>query len=151
MARFLFSFSGGVVRGDGHEVLSVSGPGEDWRINCRMVRATNPAGQGDAGAPVVNKFGELVAVAESGGTSLQGVNLFIDVMQVRAFLNETKVWIKEDESPPPKAGGSNAGMDRRHVAPDRGPETPGKPATNASADEKAAAQHLARAKLFGEG
>jgi S1-C subfamily serine protease len=106
----LFSITGGTVRTVGTHKMQFS---KDDFVTARVVTATNPANPGDSGGPLFNKEGHQVAVTQSVRRGVQQVNTFIDVMEVRSFLNERKLTIKEqvpDDSPPPdpKAGPSLA-------------------------------------------
>jgi len=168
----IFSFTSGKVRALGVEDFKVGGGGEVLHIKCKMVSATNAVNPGDSGGPLFNKDGEQVAVTESGDTTASLVNMFVDVEEVRAFLKEKKIQIKDD-------AGS---MDEKHQPPKKGapqikPADPVKPTTpdpksvpdpklsttpDKKADpaetpaaspeaEKTAAQLLQRANLFKEG
>ena len=104
----LFSITQGTVRTVGTSKMQF-GP-EDF-VTARVVTATNPANPGDSGGPLFNKEGHQVAVTQSVRRGVQQVNTFIDIQEVRSFLNEKKLTIKEqlpDDSPPPdpKAGPS---------------------------------------------
>ena len=175
-----FSTTRGEVRAVGMEDLKIGGAGDALRLKCKMVTLTNPINHGDSGGPIIDKRGYQVAVTESGmfGGAVQNVNLCVDVSEVRAFLNEKKIIIKElgdekDEvvSTVPKVGPGSKG------ATPKGKDIPGStvpptpPATGIGAttpppmtpagtppvaapnatDEAAAAQLLQRAKLFREG
>jgi S1-C subfamily serine protease len=97
----LFSITGGTVRTVGTQKMQFS---KDDFVTARVVTATNPANPGDSGGPLFNKDGHQVAVTQSVRRGVQQVNAFIDVMEVRSFLNEKKLTIKEqvpDDSPPP--------------------------------------------------
>ncbi len=52
------------------------------------VEADMETNQGNSGGPVVNNRGELVAVVEGHMTSARSVSLYIDLSEVRAFLEE---------------------------------------------------------------
>ena len=154
----LFSMTGGKVRAVGPEDHLVGdGTAEGtFRVKATMVTATNPTNPGDSGGPLFNKKGEQVAVTESGRPSAQQVNFFVDVTEVRAFLNEKKLTIKEsgiepklDKDVPNKTDNPPKKDPKKD-----GAETPiakDPPPAASEADEKAAAARLASAKLFKDG
>ena len=57
--------------------------------------ATNPTNPGDSGGPLFNRHGQQVAVTQSGNRAAQQVNTFVDVTEVRAYLKQLKITIKE--------------------------------------------------------
>jgi S1-C subfamily serine protease len=148
-----FSTTQGNVRGIGVADMVVgrgAGAGA-LRIKAWMVTVTNPINPGDSGGPLIDKRGYLVGVTESGRVGAQNVNNCVDVTEVWGFLTEKKITIKDltgekEEAPVPKA---KYGLDSDR--PKTGP-TPRKnedpPKADGSADEKAAAELLQRAKLF---
>ena len=104
-----FATSEGDVRGVGVVEMVVGGGDEVLRIKARVIQVTNPVCAGGFGGAVIDQRGYLVGVEESGRSGVQNVNNAIDVTEVRAFLKESKVTIKElgdakDESvkPAPK-------------------------------------------------
>ena len=97
----LFSITEGKVRSISTQKYDY---GDGMVVNARYLNSTNPTNPGDSGGPLFNKDGHQVAVTQGGTPHLQQMNLFIDVMEVRGFLNERKLTIKEqvpDDSPPP--------------------------------------------------
>jgi S1-C subfamily serine protease len=155
----LFSITEGKVRSVGTEDHLV-GDGTvegTFRVKAVMVTATNPTNPGDSGGPLFNKKGEQVAVTESGHRSAQNVNLFVDISEVRAFLNEKKLTIKESGIEPKKEETAkkdpkkdNGGSETTAKDPAPPPKADTTPAAS-EADEKAAAARLASAKLFKDG
>lgn len=164
----VFSITEGKVRGVGFEKFKVGGgDGLVFEVNAKMVTTTNPTNGGDSGGPLFDKRGYLVAVTQSGNVTAQQVNMFVDVTEVRAFLKDKGITIKElgDDPKPPAKGGP---LDPRLKTPpakdpvtppakDPGTATPPKteppkadPPAGAPtpADERAAADLLRRAKLF---
>jgi S1-C subfamily serine protease len=101
-----FSTTQCTVRGVGVANWAVGGGGETLRIKAKMVTMTNPIGPTDSGGPVIDRRGYQIGVMESARGGAQNVNSAIDVTEVRAFLKDNKVAIKElaDEKadPPPK-------------------------------------------------
>lgn len=170
----LFGITSGTVRTVGiSDQLVGDASGRDvFRVKARMVTATNPTNPGDSGGPLVNKKGEQVAVTESGDPRAQQVNLFVDITEVRAFLNEKKITIKElSDEPDPKGHEPKKDLKKDSATPTTTPPkdsatTPPKkdagtpPATTAPKDqstgppapdekaEKAAADLLHRAGVF---
>lgn len=103
----VFSTTRGEVRQVGMRDFVIPGShGEQaLRIKCKMVAATNPVNPGDSGGPLIDERGYQIAVTQSGiFGSIQNVNAFVDVMEVRKFLFEKKITIKEEDdgTPPPK-------------------------------------------------
>jgi RNA polymerase sigma factor (sigma-70 family) len=112
---------------------SGSGLGTAFQVKVRAVSATNPTSPGDSGGPLFDKRGNLVAVTEGGSTRASLDRRFIDVTEVRAFLREKKITIKEpSDEPDPKTGTVRKG-DNTSTSGD---------------DERAAAAKLRSAKLF---
>lgn len=145
----VFSVTRGEVRAVAIEDIVVGGgEGDVFRVKCRVVTATNPINGGDSGGPLINQKGELVAVTESSRTSASLVNFFIDVTEVRSFLKEKNVKIKEltpepETTPAPK---TDVDPPKKEGAPPK-KEGVATPVANDKA-EKEAADLLQRAKLF---
>jgi hypothetical protein len=134
----LFSITEGKVRTIGTEKHNYGG---GMIVTARYLTATNPTNPGDSGGPLFDKNGHQIAVTQGGARGAQAINLFIDILEVRGFLNERKLTIKEqvpDDSPPPdpKAGPS--------LSPSPGKADP-------DADEAAAKAMLGRAGAFADG
>jgi S1-C subfamily serine protease len=164
----VFGITSGEVRVVGNEDFPVGGHGEIMRIKCRMVTATNPTNPGDSGGPLVNKAGEQVAVTESGDTTANAVNFFVDVMEVRAFLKEKKIVLPNDGPEDKVATKPKHGLDsdrpKIDAPPGKTPPTGTSPAPKVDAvpvpvtpeagaspeDEKAASAMLQRAQLFAD-
>jgi S1-C subfamily serine protease len=158
----LFSITEGKVRAVGVEEHKIGGGSEVLHLKAKLVYATNPTNPGDSGGPLFNKKGEQVAVTESGLIGAQQVNLFVDVTEVRAFLKQKAITIKESDDEPgkvvPKKGDDTGKPDPKKDNTNtaaKGPTPPAKDtdttAAPSEADEKAAASLLSRAKLFAEG
>jgi len=169
-----FSTTQGTVRGVGIADMVVGGGAEVLRIKAKMVTVTNPINPGDSGGPLIDRRGYQVGVSESGRSGVQNVNNCVDITEVRAFLNEKKLTIKElsDEKDEPKtkdkfgphSDRAQPKLDTPAVpgpgkkdppagTPGAGSPQPAAPAAPApsDADEKAAAQLLSQAKLFKDG
>jgi hypothetical protein len=171
-----FSTTNGTVRAVAVEDLVVGGGSESLRIQAKMVTISNPVNPGDSGGPLIDKRGYQIGVTESSHGGAQNVNMGVDISEVRAFLAEKKITIKElsteaDEVKKPAKAGPEAIVPKKDVlttTPKKGPATatnttpekkvdpaPGStPATAAgptAEDEKAATQLLSRANLFAEG
>jgi len=165
----VFSITEGKVRAVGNEDFPVGGGGEILHIRCKMVTATNPTNPGDSGGPLVDREGRQVAVTESGNRTAQNVNRFVDVEEVRAFLKEKKIILKDDAGTkeeihqPPKKGGPVIKTPDAATPPAKDPpktvvnppEKKADPAVETPAvspeAEKSAAQLLQRANLFKDG
>jgi S1-C subfamily serine protease len=164
-----FSTTDGKVRAVGIEDMVVHGDSEVLRIKAKMVTVTNPINPGDSGGPIIDKRGYQVAVTESGysGAAAQNVNSCVDVSEVRAFLAEKKVTIKELSDEPdaavvrPKAGPGAIVPKKDSLTttpkidsapgtapPDKKADPVPAPAGPTAEDEKAAARELSRANLF---
>lgn len=155
----VFSITKGEVRGVGIEKFMVGdGAGLVFEVRAKVVTTTNPSNQGDSGGPLINKYGEQVAVTQSGKQSAQLVNRFIDVMEVRAYLNEKKITIKEDG---PVAQVDPDPMPKVTPIPKKDTDPPAKgvgtPPTKvveagpSDAEEKEASELLRRSRLFARG
>ncbi len=139
-----FRISKGDVSAVGREKYLVGGDDEVFAIHAMMVTSTTPTNPGDSGGPLFDKRGYQVAVTESGNDGASLVNHFVDITEVRTFLNESKIKIKElsdEPDPTPEKKSSAAGT----------PEKKGGSATTPAADERMAADQLRRAKLFANG
>jgi len=88
----LFSITQGIVRSVGPQVMNFA---DGKVVKATVVTATNPANPGDSGGPLVNRYGQQVAVTQSVNLVAQQVNTFIDVTEVRAYMKEQKITIKE--------------------------------------------------------
>ena len=88
----LFSMTQGLVRTVGYTEIDF---GDGKPLKATVVTATNPTNPGDSGGPLFNQDGQQVAVTQSVSNVAQQVNTFIDVSEVRAYLKELKITIKE--------------------------------------------------------
>jgi S1-C subfamily serine protease len=134
----LFSITDGKVRNIGTATHTYRG---GQVRTARFLTATNPTNPGDSGGPLFNKDGHLVAITQGGSRAVQQLNLFVDVEEIRSFLNEKKLTIKElvpDDSPPPPA------KDPGSLAAPPGKADP-------EAEEAAAKSLLSRAGAFADG
>jgi S1-C subfamily serine protease len=90
-----FSTTQGTVRGVGVADIVVGGGDEVLRIKAKMIKLTNPIGPSDSGGPVIDRRGYQVGVWVIAWGGARNVNNAIDVTEVRAFLKDNKVAIKE--------------------------------------------------------
>jgi len=150
----VFGVTEGKVRAIGIEKISLS---KDVTIRARMITTTNPTNIGDTGGPLIDKRGYLVGVTLGVVSDGQLVSRFIDISEVRAFLNEKKLLIKEL---------GDAAVEKPKVDPklvtvpkkdettlpsvDPKKETPGG-TTATPAQEREATELLRRSKLFSMG
>lgn len=154
----VFSITEGKVRAIGIQAFNAGGGGEVLKIKAKIVTTTNPANPGDSGGPLIDKRGYQVAVTQSINTKAQLVGNFIDITEVRAFLNEKKITIKElgdgaVDKPKPKE------EPKLVTVPKTGETTPPvvepkKDVTDNAAtpaQEKEASELLRRSKLFSMG
>jgi S1-C subfamily serine protease len=135
----LFSITSGVVRSVGPKKFLVGGPGsKPFEVNAIMIQATNPANPGDSGGPLVNQKGYQVGVTQSGSRTAQQVNNFVDMTEVRSFLKQKGITIKElSDEPDPKE------VERKKEIALKTPK--------AADPEKEAAALLASSKIFASG
>lgn len=159
----LFSITRGEARTVGNTKFDVGGGGEVLKISAKVVTSTNPVNPGDSGGPLFDKNGYQIAVTQSGifSAAVQNVNTFIDVMEVRAFLEERKIYIKEllnpDNTPikeesklvTPKEGPKPKDEPKKEVPMVKG-TTPKADAPSSDQESKAAGD-LKRAKIYADG
>jgi len=171
-----FSTTMGSVRGVGIADMVVGGADEVLRIRARMVTVTNPINPGDSGGPLIDHRGYQVGVSESGRSGVQNVNNCVDVTEIRAFLDEKKIKIRElgdaaslaDTLPNDPVGPHSPKAQPKDTKVIPGTTTPGKATPGATtpgattpmpmqpagtpapsaADEAEAAKLLQRANLF---
>src|SRR5260370_30045813 len=74
-----------------------SGAGGVNKYKAKTVLTDSPTNPGDSGGPVVNGQNELVAVVHGVHAQLKGWSKFIDITEVRAFVNE---YYKNNNLPP---------------------------------------------------
>jgi hypothetical protein len=97
----LWGYTPGTVRGPAHffrwKVSGIESPFE-----ARVIETTHPVNGGDSGGPLVNDRAELVGVTQghATGSDAQLISIFIDVSEVKAFLQNKKLLAK---LPPPLA------------------------------------------------
>jgi hypothetical protein len=161
----VFSVTEGKVRGVGPEKFLVGdATGTNvWEVRARVVTTTNPTNPGDSGGPLFDRRGYQVGVTQSGSRKAQQVNKFIDVEEVRAFLNDKKLTIKElSDEPSPKKDTVISTQPKKDTVVTTPPKkdnggtvTPPKkddtPPAASPADERDATNLLRRAGLFKDG
>jgi S1-C subfamily serine protease len=57
-------------------------------IDAKVVETQNPTNQGDSGGPVVNDFGDLVALTQSHSKDARLVSICIDISEIRSFVED---------------------------------------------------------------
>jgi S1-C subfamily serine protease len=90
--QHLFSMTSGIVRTVGFTTIDF---GDGKPLKATVITATNPTNPGDSGGPLFNNQGQQIGVTQSGNNAAQQVNTFIDVSEVRAYLKDQKITIKE--------------------------------------------------------
>jgi hypothetical protein len=60
-------------------------------FEAKIVETDSPTNPGDSGGPLVNDRGELVGVTQGGALDAESLSLFVDVSEVRRFLNRRSV------------------------------------------------------------
>ena len=121
LPNHLFAMTTSTVRSVGVENLAVPPSEMQPPIRCRVV--TTATAFYDSGGPVIDRWGHLVAVSEGKavGAAARNVTFSLDVTEVRAFLAEKKIAIKE----PPASTDAMERQDKREPGPDlRPPITP---------------------------
>ena len=150
----VFSITEGKVRAVGPQRFLVGGGGGVFEVNAKVVTTTNPANPGDSGGPLIDKRGYQVAVTQSGNTRVQLVSNFIDVTEVRAYLTEKKIAIKElSTEPDPKVDSKLVAVPKKDDEPKTETPVPKKEtgSTATPEQEKQATELLRRSKLFATG
>jgi S1-C subfamily serine protease len=135
----VFRVSKGDVSAVEVQEFKAGGGSEVLNIRARMVTATTPTNPGDSGGPLFDKRGYQVAVTESGRRGASLVNNFVDITEVRDFLKQKKITIKELGD----AAGDQAKIDPKGKPPKQDPKK--------DDPEKTAAEKLRSAKLFATG
>jgi S1-C subfamily serine protease len=64
---------------------------EELSFEARVIETDSPTNPGDSGGPLVNDQGELVGVTQGGALKAQLLSTFIDVSEVKRFLNSPDV------------------------------------------------------------
>lgn len=79
----LWVYTSGTVRQVYHGQFET----DDGRtIDAKVVETQSPTNQGDSGGPVVNDFGELVALTQSHSQDARLVSICIDISEIRSFV-----------------------------------------------------------------
>jgi S1-C subfamily serine protease len=143
----LFSITSGQVRTVGQGAMIVSGGDDSFEVKAKVVQATNPTNPGDSGGPLFDKRGYQIAVTQSGfGGTVQQVNAFIDVEEVRAFMKEKNVVI--EELTPPEGDEPSPGNPKKDAGP--APKKELTPTGASDVEEKAARTLLDQAKKLAD-
>ena len=149
----VFSVTEGRVRAIGNqEFLVGGGKGDDtFTVKAKMITTTNPVNPGDSGGPLFNKKGEIVGVTQSLDPKAVGVSFFVDVSEVKNFLDEKKIVIKAKDPADGKLTTKTDPVDPKE--PKEGTTETKKPdpkpaAKDESKDEKAASALLSAAKTY---
>jgi hypothetical protein len=83
----LWVYTSGTVRtAPYHKKWQSGGAGEIMLHDALIIETQSPTNPGDSGGPLVNEAGELVAVTQGLSVGANSINLFIDVGDVRNFL-----------------------------------------------------------------
>lgn len=136
----VFSVTEGKVRAVGEQRFLVGGGGgKVFEVSAKVVTTTNPSNPGDSGGPLIDKNGIQVAVTQSGSNSVQLVNNFIDVYEVRNYLKERKITLKGEEA--------DSTLSTKSDDPLKKGTTP----ATAPVQEREAAELLRRSKIFASG
>lgn len=68
-------------------------------FEAKVVETDSPTNPGDSGGPLVNDKGELVGVTQGGAIDAQALSIFVDVNEVRKFLNRRSVQALRSDDP----------------------------------------------------
>ncbi|WP_020468386.1 S1 family peptidase [Zavarzinella formosa] len=99
----VFGITEGKVRAIGNqEYITGSNSGDTFSVKAKIITTTNPTNPGDSGGPLFNKKGEIVGVTQGMDRSANLVSLFIDVSEVKNFMDEKKIIIKAKDPVDPK-------------------------------------------------
>ncbi len=60
-------------------------------FNAKVIETDSPTNPGDSGGPLVNDAGEIVGVTQGGAIDAQALSLFVDLSEVKRFLNRRSV------------------------------------------------------------
>jgi len=69
-------------------------------FNAKVIETDSPTNPGDSGGPLVNDAGELVGVTQGGAIDAQAISLFVDLSEVKRFLNRRSVQTIRSTEPP---------------------------------------------------
>lgn len=134
----VFGITEGKVRAIGNQEYVTGTSDDNFTVKAKIVTTTNPTNPGDSGGPLFNKNGEIVGVTQGGSRAASLVSLFIDVSEVKNYLDEKKIIIKSKDA-------------TLTTDPKKGPADPKDPTPVpkvVSADEKAASALLSAAKAY---
>ncbi len=87
----LWTYTDGKVRSVLQRRHTVRSSGLTFVVDARTVVTSLASNPGDSGGPVVNDRGELVAVVSSGNRKAENVCFCIDVTEINALVQKTKV------------------------------------------------------------
>jgi HEAT repeat protein/S1-C subfamily serine protease len=88
LADALWLLAEGHVRQVYPAKMRVGGGSEVLNLNCQMIQTDSPTHRGDSGGPLVNGNGALVGVTESGILGTPGYSFFVELSEVRRFVEE---------------------------------------------------------------
>lgn len=88
----LWVHTSGTVRTSAYQkkwqAFGVGGTLSSLSHNTKIIETQAPTNTGDSGGPMVNEFGELVAVTQGILRQANAISLFVDISEVRKFLEE---------------------------------------------------------------
>lgn len=76
-------------------------------FHAKVIETDSPTNPGDSGGPLVNDRAELVGVTQGGALDAQALSLFVDLSEVKRFLNRRSVQALRSTEPGP-SGASRA-------------------------------------------
>ncbi|MBY0456304.1 MAG: serine protease [Gemmataceae bacterium] len=71
-------------------------------FQAKVVETDSPTNPGDSGGPLVNDKGELVGVTQGGAIDAQSISLFVDLSEVKRFVNRRAVQVLRSDDPKDK-------------------------------------------------
>ncbi len=83
----LWVYTPGKVRQVYHKRWAAKAGNEEFQFEAQVIETDSPTNPGDSGGPLVNDAGELVGVTQGGALKANLLSTFIDVSEVKRFLN----------------------------------------------------------------
>jgi hypothetical protein len=96
----LWVYTPGKVRQVYQKKWAAKAGNEVLHFEARVIETDSPTNPGDSGGPLVNDRAELVGVTQGGSTDANLLSVFVDVSEVKRFMNTQKV---REIRPPPGA------------------------------------------------
>jgi S1-C subfamily serine protease len=88
---FLWEYTSGTVRQLGQKKWRARDGNKVLSFEAKVIETQSPTNPGDSGGPLVNSQAELVGVTQGMAADAQLLSLFIDVSEVKSFLNSKRL------------------------------------------------------------